>query len=210
MKYVENGEADKAFYTSSDKKNIFLIGDSIRQGYCEAVKNELENEAAVFYVSDNCRSTQYVIFSLKGWWNMFDNPDAVDIVHFNCGHWDVARFSGTEFSLTSEDEYRKNLHMIVFLLRKFFKNAKLIFATTTPMNPADTTGGGTNPRTTEQIKKYNEIALDVMSKENVAVNDLFSFTCDFDGSYFADACHFTADASKTIGTEVSHKLKDMF
>ena len=40
IKYVENGDADKVFYLSENKKNIFLIGDSIREGYCEIVKNE--------------------------------------------------------------------------------------------------------------------------------------------------------------------------
>ena len=108
------------------KKNIFLIGDSIREGYCEIVKNEFLDKADVFYVNDNCRSTQYVIFMMKTWWNMFDNADKIDIVHFNCGHWDTAHFAGAPSPLTSEEEYAKNLRIILFLIRKFFKNAKIV------------------------------------------------------------------------------------
>ncbi len=206
-KYVENGEADKAFYTSDTKKNIFLIGDSIRLGYCKYVKAELEESAEVFYVDDNCRSTQYVIFSLNTWKNMFDDPDKIDLVHFNCGHWDAAHFSGTEFPLTSEQEYEKNLHMIIFLIRKLFKNAKIVFATTTPMNPDNTSVRHTNPRTTEQIKRYNEIACEVMAKENIEVNDLFAFTRDFDKSLFADSCHFTDAASQIIAKQVAKHIQ---
>ena len=86
MKWVENGKADEvAFVCSDDKPNIFLIGDSIRRGYCETVKNRLADEANVFYVNDNNRSTQYVIFNIKYWADMFDDCEKVDVVHFNCG-----------------------------------------------------------------------------------------------------------------------------
>lgn len=208
-KYVENGETEKEFYVSKDKKNVFLIGDSIREGYCANVKKYLKDKAEVFYINDNCRSTQYVIFSLKGWWNMFDNADKIDVVHFNCGHWDVARFSGCELPLTSEDEYAKNLHLIAFLLRRFFKNAKIIFATTTPMNPDGGSVGGSNPRSTATISRYNEIAVKAMKEESIPVNDLFAFTRNFDSGCYQDACHFTQEASAMIAKQVSKRIEEL-
>lgn len=82
MKYIEDGFSDAKFKCNTGKHNIFLIGDSIRRGYCETVKMELSDVAEVFYVDDNCRNTQYVITSLKQWSGMFDfatttpmNPD---------------------------------------------------------------------------------------------------------------------------------------
>ena len=39
MVWVENGNTSVIFKCNDSKKNIFLIGDSIRKGYCETVKN---------------------------------------------------------------------------------------------------------------------------------------------------------------------------
>ena len=37
MGYIEDGKSKKQFICSDAKKNVFLIGDSIRQGYCASV-----------------------------------------------------------------------------------------------------------------------------------------------------------------------------
>ena len=145
MKWIENGESGAAFRCSADKPNVFLIGDSIRKGYCKTVVGELAGKAEVFFPGDNCRSSQYIVFSLKKWAALFDRPDAVDIVLFNCGQWDAAHWNDYELSLTSEDEYARNLRMIVSLLRKFFPNATILFASTSRMNPAPGVTG-VNPR----------------------------------------------------------------
>ena len=47
MKWIENGEGGAAFRCSADKPNVFLIGDSIRKGYCKTVAGELEGKARV-------------------------------------------------------------------------------------------------------------------------------------------------------------------
>ena len=109
MKWIENGHSEHEFMCDSEKKNIFLIGDSIRRGYCATTKEELLDKANVFYVNDNCRSTQYVIFSTKGWAGKFNDASLVDIVYFNCGHWDAAHWSGDIEPLTSLPEYEKNI-----------------------------------------------------------------------------------------------------
>ncbi len=64
MKWIEDGESGAAFRCSADKPNVFLIGDSIRRGYCKTVVSELEGKAQVFFPDDNCRSSQYIVFSL--------------------------------------------------------------------------------------------------------------------------------------------------
>ena len=119
MKWVENGAADSIFTCSDDKPIIFLIGDSIRRGYCHTVKDELADAANVFFVDDNCRSTQYVIFCMKRWAALFDHPEKVDVVQFNCGHWDVAHWHGYKTCLTSESEYAKNIQMIIDSFRSW-------------------------------------------------------------------------------------------
>ncbi len=203
-KYVEEGASSAVFECSETLPNIFLIGDSIRKGYCATVKSELAGKAEVFYVDDNCRSTQYVIFSIRKWANMFSDPKRVDIVHFNCGHWDTAHFSGCPESLTSESEYEKNIGQIIFLIRKLFPCAKIIFATTTPMNPNGKVG--INPRYNSEIDRYNELACEVCRREGVEVNDLNAFTRDWGEECFKDYCHLTTEAFAELGREVANCL----
>ena len=205
MKHIEDGAASKKFICSDDKADIFLIGDSIRLGYCDIVKTNLHNDANVFYVEDNCRNTQYVITSLHGWFNKFSAPEKVDLVLFNCGHWDIAHWLGVECSLTDIDEYARNIRIIIDLLRKLFINAKIVFATSTPMNPNGVVG--VNPRTDEEIDRYNSAAVKVCKEKLVPVIDLNKFCRDWDSSFYSDYCHLTNEGYKCLGEEVANRLK---
>ena len=118
MAYIEDGNAKTQFLCSDTKKNVFLIGDSIRKGYCATAREALSDVAEVFYVDDNCRNTQYVITNLSGWAKAFSDPTRVDLVQLNCGHWDIAHWRGGAFSLTSEGEYARNLQIIMEMISK--------------------------------------------------------------------------------------------
>ncbi len=205
MIHIEEGKADKKFICSDSKKNVFLIGDSIRLGYCASTRKALADVAEVFYVGDNCRNTQYVITRLLAWSNMFSDPNCVDAVQFNCGHWDIAHWSGGELPLTSEAEYARNIQIIIDMISKLFPRAKIILATTTTMNPSGQTG--VNSRTNEEISRYNEIAQAVANKNDVAVNDLFSVTKDWDSTCYKDYCHFTEKANTVLGQAVAETLR---
>lgn len=205
MAHIEDGNANAVFKCSKEKKNIFLIGDSIRLGYCADVKKELDGFAEVFYIDDNCRNTQYVIPSLELWKNMISHPELIDIVHFNCGHWDAAHCHGSKESLTSPEEYARNIEVIIWLIRKLFVNAKVIFATTTPMNPSGIMG--LNPRSNEEIDAYNKLAVEVCGKNDVEINDLNSFARGWGSEYFADYCHFTPESNAILGKQVADVLK---
>ena len=207
MQFVENGNADVIFNCRKTKKNIFLIGDSIRKLYCATVREDMQDEAEIFYVDDNCRSSQYIIFSMKKWAAMFDRPDLVDMVQFNCGQWDTAHFNGLPYSLTSPEEYRKNIHCIILQIQKFFPNAKIIFATTTPMNPVGGSIGGVNPRSNDEVDLYNKIALEVCAEYGVQINDLNGFMRDFGEEAYQDTCHPTKETAKVLGQEVARYLR---
>ena len=203
--YVENGVASAAFVCTPEKKNIFLIGDSIRRGYCKTVRSILEDHANVFFVEDNCRSTQYVICNIKHWAALFSDPALVDLVHFNCGQWDVAHWSGHPLPLTSESEYAKNLQIIIDLLHQYFPSATLVFATTSRMNPEN--AGGVNPRSNEEVDRYNEIAKAVMAANGIAVSDLNAFMKDFGSELFTDLCHLTPEGFAKLGEFVAEKIE---
>ena len=118
----------------------------------------------------------------------------------------MAHWNGYRLPLTSEDEYRKNLQMIIDLLRGFFPNARLIFATTTPMNPDGGSTGGVNPRSNEIIDRYNEIARGVAAENGIPVNDLNSFMRGWGSENFRDTCHLTPSAFAVLGEEVARVL----
>ena len=205
MNFVENGNSSVAFVCSDTKKNIFLIGDSIRKGYCSYVKEALKEKAEVFYFDDNCRSSQYIIFSMKRWVGMFDDRSKVDVVQFNCGQWDTAHWNGYEYSLTSESEYEKNIRMIIFFIKKFFPNATVVFATTSPMNPEEP--ACLNPRSNAEVNRYNEIALEVTKDCDIPVIDVHAFMKDWESSKFKDVCHLTDPSYKELGNFVAEQLE---
>ena len=191
---------------TANRKNILLIGDSIRIGYCETVRNELADIAKVVYPAENCRDSTFIITRLHAWAQEFDAA-RIDVVHFNCGQWDAAHFNGWKDSLTPTDVYARNLHWIIWALRKEFPNATLHMATTTPMNPINETLPAQNPRTTAEIRCYNTIALRVAAEEEIPVNDLFSLAAGWPSTDYKDTCHYTDEAFKNLGKAVAEYLR---
>lgn len=207
MGYLEDGNAELAELTyDRQKTGILLIGDSIRLGYCSTVREQLADAANVFYPAENCRNSQYVITKLYAWSKEYP-ADEIKLIQFNCGHWDVAHWNGYETSLTSPDEYRRNIQMIICLLRKFFPNAKLVFATTTAMNPLGSVG--VNPRNNKEIALYNSIAVKVAEESGVVINDLNGITSTYGAEMFRDYCHLTEAGFEELGKAVAGFLRKM-
>lgn len=196
IKHAEEALLEKADGIEKGKKTVYLIGDSSTVGYRRTVKKELAGIANVVYPEENGRSSQYVITMLRTWSGLCD-ADSVGIVQFNTGHWDIAHWNDEEISLTSVDEYAKNVCRIAASLRRMYKNAVIVYATTMPMNPNGE--NSVNYRYTSEIIKYNEAALNALAGSDVVINDLFSFAKDFTPSDFADYCHLTDEANEKVG-----------
>ena len=206
--YVEEGSSSVGSAVNENKKQVVLIGDSIREGYCEYVKEELKDIADVYFPPVNCRNTQFIITSLRLWLNICD-PEKVDVVHFNAGHWDIGHWSNIGDSLTTKKEYAKNITKIVKMINLFFPNAKIMFATTTPMNP-NTPNVIINNRTTKEIMAYNKRAKKTCKKLNVPVNDLFELAITWGEEMFKDYCHLVDDGYKLLAKQVSSEIKKLF
>ena len=95
--------------------------------------------------------------------------------------------------------------MIIRRIRRYWPEAKIVFATTTPMNPNGRLGGG-DPRTTQSIRLYNSEDIRVARSEGVEVNDLFAVTEKWPASDYADYSHFTKSASERLGKLVAARL----
>ena len=187
------------------KKQVLLIGDSIRMGYCEKVKTQLADKADVIFPADNCRSSQYIIFSLFNWIQPC-NPAETAVAIFNCGHWDTARFQYDTKPLTSPEEYRLNLYSIVAQFRKLLPDTKLVFATTTPMNPVPLECSC--PRSTEDIMQYNRIASEVMKDCDVPVLDLFETAQQWGAEYYLDYCHYSEEGNRKLAEDVCRCIEE--
>ncbi len=185
----------------SSLPEMLLIGDSIRIGYCGAVAEALRGKAEVKWPNGNCQSSQSILVSLARWRGLVSSPK---VVQFNCGHWDAAHWDGDESALTTVEEYGRNLRKIIRRIRRYWPEAKIVFATTTPMNPSGEQGR--NARTTESIMRYNEEAVNVARSEGVEVNDLFGAVEKWPASDYADYCHFNKAAAKRLGDIVARRL----
>ena len=196
MEHAEEKIYSPVCVSDDKKKTVYLIGDSITVGYRENVKELLKDEANVVYPTENGRSSQFDIIMLRGWSGLCD-PENVGVVQFNAGHWDIAHWNDEPISLTSVDEYCNNVIRIYESLRRMYKNARIVFATTTPMNPNGE--NSVNYRYTSEIEKYNKAAKQALDGKDVIINDLFEYTKDFTESDFADYCHFTDEANERLG-----------
>ena len=185
-------------------KKILLIGDSIRMGYDSYVAESLQDIAKVYYPQENCMYSTNVLRKLHAWADALKAYD-VDAVHFNVGHWDTVRIYGDE-PLTDMDTYAKNLARIVERIRFLFPSAKIVFATSTPV---DETGfiQDFETRYNADVEKYNAVACEVMRKYGVIINDLYGLMKDKPLSYHSDQTHFyTAQATELLGKRVVQTL----
>ena len=147
---------------------ILLLGDSIRMFYCKYVEEEFAGRMKVVWPGENCRFSLYTLRCLFEWQSHAEDPNDVVAVHWNNGLWDVTRRTMDGECLTGRDEYRRNLQRIVFELRARFPRAKIVFATTTCVDPK-------LPQVkNEDVIAYNRIALDVMAREIIPIDDLYA------------------------------------
>ncbi len=145
---------------------ILLLGDSIRMFYAKYVEQEFAGRMKVVWPNENGRFSLYTLRCLFEWEKLADSPQDVVAVHWNNGLWDVTRRTMDGECLASPEEYRRNLERIIFELRARFPRAKIVFATTTCVNPK-------LPQVkNEDVDAYNAVALEVMARHGVPIDDL--------------------------------------
>jgi len=203
--YLEDGALHEKVAATDNRHAVLLIGDSIRQGYCHAAKEALSDIADVRFPADNCRCTQYTYISLQNWLGLFPEQKP-EVILWNNGHWDVAHWGGDTEPLNSIHVYVDMTLRIAKRLHKMCPNAKLIFATTTPMNPSGIVGG--NPRTTAEIASYNEaVTAALAALPFVTIDDHFTFCKDWGSELFKDYCHLTTDGFTMLGHHVADTIR---
>ena len=167
---------------------ILLIGDSIRQGYDQYVKYALRDKYEVYYPDDNCRFAQYVLRHLSDWKAALALDNEVDVVHWNAGLWDTLNLY-EDGCLTPPEFYEFFIDKICKRINRLFPNAKVIFATSTPILEGRFTTPEISHRKNSDIEKYNEIAVKIVRKYGFYINDLYNVTKDVPENYYSDMTH---------------------
>ena len=177
-------------------KNILLLGDSIRQNYQDYVHEQLRNIANVYYPVDNGRFCQYTLRYLHEWVHALSGHGEVsfDLVHFNCGLWDILRLSNEEEPFTSEKEYEILLRRIVNRIRYLCPEAEIIFAlTTSVIEPGFEPGINIGERRNQDIIRYNDIAVRLFDQMEIEINDLWSVSENLPKEAHSDLVHFETE-----------------
>lgn len=176
---------------------VTLLGDSIRLiGYGKLVPQLLGDEFTVFQPSDNCRFAKYTLRGIFDWARQMEGSK---IVHFNNGLWDICNLFG-DGPFSTEDEYIKNISRIADILLS--KYDKVIFATTTPVNPK-------NPYDkNEVIEHYNKIIVPILQEKGVIINDLHSLVAaDIERYISDDYIHLTPRGAEVCAKQVADIIK---
>ena len=172
-------------------KKIVLIGDSIRMGYDKYVKEALSDVAEVYYPSENCRFSQYVLRFVHEWKKKDHWPDDVDLVHWNAGLWDVPEIFGEE-PISSPAHYAEMIGRIDRRLRMLFPKAKIVFATSTAVREEGYKG--VFHRYNATIERYNAIARETLAGTDTVINDLYAHTKNVPPEYCSDMTHYNTPA----------------
>ena len=114
------------------KCKVLFLGDSISMGYRDFVKGMLGEMIDVIFPQENGKLAGYTYRMLYEWSQELGHREDVRLIYWNNGLWDVVRIYGDE-PQTEIGQYKEMLQWIVKRLRHLYPNAKIVFATTTPV-----------------------------------------------------------------------------
>lgn len=202
---VEKPDAE----ASRDLPKVLLIGDSIMSGYFKQTRQLLDGEAEVFRHPGNAGETRNGLKQLDQWLG----DTEWDVIHFNWGLHDLcyrhpdAEIYGNRDKINGTlsvplDEYAENLEKLVRRLKQ--SGATLIFATTTKI-PAGEAG-----RFVGDEVKYNDVALKIMRKHGIAVNDLYALSSAFGPNMYVAPgdVHHTDAGNKLLAALVAEAIRE--
>lgn len=189
--------------------NVLLIGDSIMGGYSKGTKNLLKDEANVVRHPGNAGDTNNGLRKLDGWLSDVE----WDVIHFNWGLHDLCyrhpdskvygnrdKVNGT--LAVTLDDYGKNLEQLVERLKK--TGARLVFATITRV-PEGEAG-----RKVGDDVRYNEVAVGIMKKHGIPINDLHALTVTFAPDMFSKPgdVHFSGKGCGALAAQVADAIRE--
>jgi lysophospholipase L1-like esterase len=178
----------------NDLPRVLLIGDSITRGYYPAVEKNLKGKA---YVARVATSKSLGDSALLAEVATFLSEGKFDVIHFNNG------MHGWGYS---EEDYRRAFPELVRTIRRLAPDAKLIWATTTPVQPSGVMNPGPN---NDRVKARNAIAAAAVKKAGIPVDDLFSLVEAHPEYYTPGGIHFNESGIAVEARQVADEISKL-
>ena len=180
-------------------KTVVLIGDSIRMGYCPVVERELQAVARIRAPAENGGDSNKVLANLEAW----IGADA-DVIHINCGLHDIKREFGAACNQVPIEAYEHNVRAVLTRLTTD-TSARIIWASTTPVNHDWHHEDKGFDRFDEDIVAYEAVARQIAAELGVVVNDLHTVVTEAgrDSMLLPDGVHYTPEGYALLGRAVA-------
>lgn len=173
---------------------VLLIGDSITGGYGPKVADALKGKASVARLTTSKSIGDPVLLAEV---SLVLGQCRFDVVHFNNG------LHGWGYS---EEEYQKAFPDLVATIRKHAPQAKLIWATITPMRQAGKLD--VIAENTKRVQSRNQIAEAIVAHEGIAGDDLYGLVKDHPEYWSPDGVHFNAQGVAAQAEQVTKKITE--
>ncbi|MBE2180652.1 MAG: SGNH/GDSL hydrolase family protein [Chthoniobacterales bacterium] len=181
---------------------VLLIGDSISIGYTLQVREKLDGKANVHRVPMNAGATEVGLANIDKWLG----EGKWDVIHFNFGLHDAKYASATTQRATRE-QYVANLQQLIDRMK--LTGAKLVFATTTPIPETLEYGKAKGNRMFDGIPERNALAVELMKKNGVAVDDLYALVLPVrETACRPSDVHFTPEGYELLSTAVAKSIEE--
>jgi len=181
-------------------KRVLILGDQIRVGYQRYVEMALfrtDDETEVYFPENHDMMSTYLLRWLPTWKERLKLDEKVDLVHFNAGLWDCKIMEDGK-QLVSISEYKKNIERLCKMIKGLFPEAKIAFATTTPVSEVCTN------RCNKDIEQYNQAAIEIVKNNGGVIDDLYSLMKNAPKNCYSDSVNFrTKKGSKILATGVA-------
>jgi acyl-CoA thioesterase-1 len=176
---------------------VLLIGDSISIGYTLPTRKLLQGKANVHRIPENGGPTSNGLAKIDQWLGQ----GKWDVIHFNWGLHDLKMDASGKHQIPL-DQYEKNLRELVKRLKA--TQARLIWASTTPVPE----GNVNPPRKNTDVIAYNAAALKIMTENQVAVDDLYTFVFPrLEKLQRKVNVHFTPEGSDALAERVAASIE---
>jgi GDSL-like Lipase/Acylhydrolase family len=190
--------SDRPVKPAAGLPNVLVEGDSITRGYYPAVEKDLNGVANVYlFATSACSGDPRLPGQLRDYFKMMGLKFAV--VHFNNG------MHGWGYS---EAQYTAGLPKMVAALRAGAPEAKLIWATTTPLlgNSATPGGPGAPQATNARIDARNRMAAALMRREGIPTDELHALMLKHQVLHSGDV-HYTEAGYAVAGEQAAATIR---
>src|SRR2546428_2742361 len=176
---------------------VLLIGDSIARDYYPEVEKRLAGKAFVARLATSRFLADSVL--LKEIELVLDGTK-FDVIHFNNG------MHGWQHS---EAEYRKAFPQCVAAIRTHAPQAKLIWATTTPLRDGKAVASDTQAEySDERVAARNAIAAEIVTAQKIPIDDL-NAAMRGHPEYHSDNIHFNTQGVQIQAAQVAAHIEKL-